>query len=102
MEVTIHIHLGFLSLLNTVFIFDMFEVDRARLPVHHWVQETDLKQRGGRDPAQITPDEMVVKVNGGRFWLVASIETDTTVILHIWLYHQKYRIDENIYSRAAG
>jgi transposase-like protein len=52
MEVAIHLHLGGLSLSNTVSILDRLGVDRARSTVHNWVQKADLEPRGGRAPAQ--------------------------------------------------
>ena len=86
MELAIHLHLGGLSLSNTVSILNKFGVDRARSTVHNWVQKANLEPRGGRDPDQIALDETVIKVNGDRFWLVAAVETDTNVIQHIGLY----------------
>ena len=89
MELAIHLHLGGLSLSNTVSILDRFGVDRARSTVHNWVQKADLEPRGGRAPAQIALDETVVKVNGERFWLVAAVDPDTNVILHVGLYSSR-------------
>ena len=86
MELAIHLHHGGLSLSNTVSILDRFGVDRARSTVHNWVQKADLEPRGGRAPAQIALDETVVKVNGDRFWLIAAVDPDTNVILHVGLY----------------
>jgi len=86
MELAIHLHLGGLSLSNTVSILDRFGVDRARSTVHNWVQKADLEPRGGRAPAQIALDETVVKVNGDRFWLIAAVDPDTNIILHVGLY----------------
>ena len=86
MELAIHLHLGGLSLSNTVSILDRFGVDRARSTVHNWVQKADLEPRGGRAPAQIALDETVVKVNGERFWLIAAVDPDTNIILHVGLY----------------
>jgi transposase-like protein len=86
MEHAIHPYLGGLSLSKTVSILDRFGVDRARSTVHNRVQKADLEPRGGRVPAQIALDETVVKVNGERFCLVASVDPDTNVILHVGLY----------------
>jgi transposase-like protein len=86
MELAIHLHLGGLSLSNTVSILDRFGVDRARSTVHNWVQKADLEPRGGRAPAQIALDETVVKINGDRFWLIAAVDPATNVILHVGLY----------------
>jgi transposase-like protein len=86
MELAIHLHLGGLSLSNTVSILDRFGVDRARSTVHNWVQKADLEPRGGRAPAQIALDETVVKINGERSWLVAPVDPNTNIILHVALY----------------
>ena len=86
MELAIHLHLGGLLLANTVAILDKFGVDRARSTVHNWVQKADLEPRSGRDPATIALDETVVKVNDDRYWLVAAVNPDTNVILHVQLY----------------
>jgi putative transposase len=86
MELAIHLHLGGLSLSNTISIRDSFGISRARSTVHNWVQKADLEPRGGRDPDKIALDETVVKVNGEQFWLVAAVEPATNVILHVRLY----------------
>lgn len=86
MELAIHLHLGGLSLSNTVSILENVGVSRARSTVHNWVQKADLEPRGGRDPDKIAIDETVVKVNGHRFWLVAAVNPETNVILHVRLF----------------
>ena len=86
MELAVQLHLTGLSLSNTVSILDNFGVSRARSTVHNWVQKADLEPRAGRDPETIALDETVVKVNGERFWLVAAVDPDTNVILHVQLY----------------
>ena len=86
MELAIHLHLGGLSLSNTVSVLDNFGVSRARSTVHNWVQKADLEPRCGRDPDKIALDETVVKVNGERYWLVAAVDPETNVILHTRLY----------------
>ena len=50
------------------------------------MHKADLEPRGGRDSDQIALDETVVKVNGDRFWLVAAVEPEINVILHVRLY----------------
>ena len=89
MELVIHLHLGGLSLSNTVSIHDRFGVNWARSTVHNWVQKADLEPRGGRAPAQIALDETVVKINGDRFWLIAAVEPNTNIILHVGLYSSR-------------
>ena len=86
MELAIDLHLGGLSLSNTVSVLDSLGISRTRSTVHNWVQKADLEPRGGRDPEKIALDETIVKVNDGRYWLVAVVEPDTNVILHVRLY----------------
>jgi transposase-like protein len=99
MELAIHLHLGGLSLSNTVSILDRFGVDRARSTVHNWVQKADLEPRGGRVPAQIALDETVVKVNGERFWLIAAVDPDTNIILHVGLYPSRNTAITKVFLR---
>ena len=86
MELAIHLHLGGLSLSDTVSVIDNWGVSLTRSTVHNWVQKADLEPHGGRDPEKIALDETVVMVNGGGFWLVAAVEPDTNVILYARLY----------------
>ena len=53
------------------------------------MQKADLEPCGGRDLEKIALDETVVKVNGERFLLVAPVELDTNVILHLRLYSSR-------------
>jgi transposase-like protein len=71
---------------NTVYILDSFGVNRARSTVHNWVPKADLAPRGGRDSAQIALDERVINVTGDRFWLVAAVELNINVFLHVRFY----------------
>ncbi|AKH98006.1 IS240-type transposase [Halanaeroarchaeum sulfurireducens] len=50
MELAIHLHLGGLSLSNTVHFLNIFGISRARSTVHNWSQKANLEPRGGRDP----------------------------------------------------
>ena len=99
MELAIHLHLGGLSLSNIVSILDRFGVNRARSTVHNWVQKADLEPRGGRTPAQIALDETVVKVNGERFWLIAAVDPDTNIILHVGLYPSRNTAITKVFLR---
>jgi len=86
MELTIHLHLGGLSLSYAVSILDGFGVTRARSTVHNWVQTADLDSRGGRDSDIIALDETVINVTGDGFWLIAAVAPDTNVFLHVRRY----------------
>ena len=99
MELAIHLHLGGLSLSNTVSILDRFGVDRARSTVHNWVQKADLEPRSGRAPDLIALDETVVKVNGERFWLIAAVDPDTNIILHVGLYASRNTAITKVFLR---
>ena len=100
MELAIHLDLDGLSLSNTVFILDRFGVDRARSTVHNWVQKADLEPRGGRTPAQFALDETVVKINGDRFWLIAAVDPDTDIILHVGVYPSRNTAITKVFLRA--
>ena len=41
-KLSIQLHLTELSLLNTISIFEVFGVERARSTVHNWVHKADL------------------------------------------------------------
>ena len=99
MELAIHLHLGGLSLSNTVSILDRFGVNRARSTVHNWVQKADLEPRSGRAPDLIALDETVVKVNGERFWLIAAVDPDTNIILHVGLYPSRNTAITKVFVR---
>ena len=98
-ELAIHLYLGGLSLSNTVSILDKFGVDRARSTVHNWVQEADLEPRGGRAPAQFALDETVVKIKGERFWLIAAVDPDTNIILHVGVYPSRNTAITKVFLR---
>jgi transposase-like protein len=86
MKLAIHLHLGGLSLSNTISVLDSFGFTRARSTVHNWVQKADLEPAAGRDPDMIALDETVVKVEGERFWVYSAVDADTNGILHLKLY----------------
>lgn len=50
------------------------------------VQKVNLCTSIWRIPDKILPDEMVVKINGQRFWLSGSVDPVTEVIRHLMLY----------------
>ena len=86
MKLAIHLHLGGLSLSNTISVLDSFGIDRARSTVHNWVQKADLEPEAGRDPDMIALDETVVKIEGERFWVYSAVNAETNEILHLKLY----------------
>ena len=47
MKLGIQLHLAGLSLSNTVFILDIFGVNRARSTIHNWVRKAELQPESG-------------------------------------------------------
>jgi transposase-like protein len=86
MKLGIQIHLGGLSLSDTVSILERYGVDRSRKAVHDWVQKADLQPTAGRSPNQIALDETVIRVNDQQYWLYAAIDTETDKYLHVRLF----------------
>jgi transposase-like protein len=50
MKLGISPHLAGLSLSNTVSIFEIFGVERARSTVHNWVHKADQQPEADRNP----------------------------------------------------
>lgn len=86
MWLAIDVHLGGLSLSQTVLLLECFGIDRARSTIHDWVKQADLEPAGGANPDQIALDETVIKVNGERFWLFAAVDPSTDRIRHNRLF----------------
>lgn len=86
MELGIQIHLGGMSLSDTVSMLDRYGVDRSRTAVHNWVTKADLQPDPGQSPNQVALDETVIRVNDQQYWLYAAIDTDTNKYLHVRLF----------------
>lgn len=86
MRLAIDVHLGGLSLSQTVLLLECLGVDRARSTIHYWVKQADLEPADGCSPNQVALDETVIKVNGERFWLFAAVDPSSNRILHIRLF----------------
>jgi transposase-like protein len=86
MQLGIQIHLGGVSLSDTVSILETYGVDRSRKAVHDWVHKADLQPTPGRAPNQVALDETVIRVNDEQYWLYAAIDTDTNEYLHVRLF----------------
>ena len=99
MKLGIHLHLGGLSLSKTVSIIDNFGIDRCRSAVHHLVKQADLEPQDGRSPEQNALDETVVKVDGERHWLFATVDPDTNVILHVGVYTARMIVATKLFLR---
>lgn len=60
MKISIQIYLALLSLLNIVFIFEIFGFECARSTVHNWVLKADLQPDSGRYPDHIVVGKTVI------------------------------------------
>ena len=86
MQLGIQIHLGGVSLSDTVSILETYGVDRSRKAVYDWVHKADLQPDPGQSPNQVALDETVIRVNDEQYWLYAAIDTDTNEYLHVRLF----------------
>lgn len=76
---SIHLHLAGLSLSNAKQHLDRLGVERSRTAIHNWAQKADLQPDSDADPNQIVVDETVIRVNGQRHWLYATVDPDEPV-----------------------
>ena len=67
MKLGIQLHLGGLSLSNTVSILEIFGVSRARSTVHNWVHKADLQPRSDQNPDHVAVDETVIQLNNEQY-----------------------------------
>jgi len=86
MVLGIRLHLAKLSLSNTILELESFGVKRPSKPVHDWVQKTDLQPASDASPNYIALDEIVMQVNGQRYWLYAAVDPVTNQFHHIRLF----------------
>ncbi|ARS90730.1 IS6 family transposase [Natrarchaeobaculum aegyptiacum] len=82
----VRLHLGGLSLSNTVRELEKSGVERSRKAVHDWVHKADLAPVEGAEPATVALDETVIWIDGQQYWLYAAVDTATNRFLHIRLY----------------
>lgn len=75
-------HLAGISLSNTVSIFEVFGVERARSTVHNWVHKAELQPVSGKQPDHVAVDEIVIQLNNQQYWLYAAVDPDTNELLH--------------------
>lgn len=86
MELGIRLHLGGLSLSNTVRELEKVGVERSRKAVHDWVQKADLQPASNANPDHVALDETVIRINGQQFWLYAAVDPATNGFLHVRLF----------------
>ena len=94
MKLSIQLHLAGLSLSNTVSIFEVFGVRRARSTVDNWVHKADLQPKSDRSPDHVAVDETVIQLNDEQYWLYAAVDPETNQITPY-----KARADNNEGSR---
>ncbi|MFQ3318205.1 MAG: putative transposase [Natronomonas sp.] len=82
MTLSIQLHFAGLSLSNTVFILEMFGVERAQSTIHNWVHKADLQPDDGRNPDHVAVDETVIQLNDEQYWLYAAVDPETNELLH--------------------
>lgn len=97
MKLAFHLHLGRLSISNTVSILDGLGVNRARSIIHNWVQKADIDPRDGRYPGKIALHETAIKVDGDRLWLFAAVEPSPNTILLIGLYSARATVSKQMF-----
>ncbi len=78
----IQLHLTELSLSNTITIFEIFGVKRARSTVHNWVHKADLQPEDGRTSDHIAVDETVIRLNDEQYWLYAVARFHRNLAAH--------------------
>ncbi|MWV40670.1 IS6 family transposase [Natrialba sp. INN-245] len=86
MALGIRLHLGGLSLSNTVRELEKHGVERSRKVVHNWVHKADLAPKDGASPKQVALDETVVWIDGQQYWLYAAADPAISRFLHVRLY----------------
>ena len=72
-KLSIQLYLTELSLSNTVSIFEVFGVGRARSTAHNWVHKADLQPDEGRNPDQVAVDETVIQLDDEYYWPYAAV-----------------------------
>ena len=86
MALGIRLHLGGLSLSNTVRELEKFGVKRSRKAVHDWVQKADLQPASDVSPDHVALDETVIRINDEQYWLYAAVDPETNEFLHLRLF----------------
>jgi transposase-like protein len=82
MELGIQLYLARLSLSNTVFVLEIFDINRARSTVHNWVHKADLQPESGQSPDQSAVNETVIWIDGEKYWLYAAVDPGSNEFLH--------------------
>lgn len=86
MALGIRLHLGVLSLSNTVRELEKYRVERSRKAVHDWVHKADLAPKYGASPTKVALDETVIWIDGQQYWLYAAVDPAANRFLHVRLY----------------
>ena len=75
-------HLDELYILNTVLFLDIFGTSRVRSTVHNWVHKADLQPETRRVPNHVVVDETVIQLNDQKYWLYATVDSDSNDLPH--------------------
>ncbi|WP_435095278.1 IS6 family transposase [Halorubrum sp. N11] len=92
MKLGLLLYLAGLSLSNTVSIFEIFGVERARSTVHNWAHEADLQPEAGRCPDHDAVDETVIRLNDEQYWLYAAVDPETNELSYTKLEPTKTKV----------
>jgi len=101
-ELAIYLHLRCLSICNTVYIIDIFDVNRARSTVHNWVQKVDFEPRGGRDSETIALDVTIIDITKAGFGSSRQLSRTLRNYVYTALSFQKYGSYEDVFTRVPG
>jgi len=78
-----------LSLSNTKQHLERLAVRRSRTAIHDWVHKADRQPAPDTAPSQIAFDGTVIRVNGRREWLSATVDPKTNELPHVRLFQAR-------------
>ncbi|WP_425461944.1 IS6 family transposase [Natronosalvus hydrolyticus] len=80
------LHLGSLSLSNTVQELEKYDAKRSQKPVHDWVHKADFAPKDGASPTQVALDETVIWIDSHQYWQYAAVDPAANRFLHVRLF----------------
>ena len=92
MEFSIQFHRTFLSLSNTISIFEIFDVNRARFTVYNSGHKANLQPDPNQSPDHVAVDETVIRLNDEQYWLYAAVDPETNKLRHKALEPRQIRL----------
>ena len=81
-KLSIQLYLAWLSPSNTVCVFEVSGVKRARSAVHNWIYKADLQPESGRSPVRVAVDETVIRLDDEQYWLYAAVDPELNELAH--------------------